>query len=186
MQSTEAYRVVREVVGPWCRVQGFRRTKSAFPGWYKPVTDRFLVFWFQCDKRGWDNFAGSKFTVEFQLGSEPGIGTMRVGENRKRLPQFLDNKELEKMREIQNNVILRLRRPPSNHPALHISPEISAVYLEKFKPDTKPYKSSDDIWLRYYTDRDVKRWAEFVLAQLPLIVARFEVDEDRQEKTDCL
>jgi len=141
-------------------------------GWYKQVHGDILLFWFQYSGDGWDTYAGSKFIVEFQLASEPYIG---VGKNRKRLPCFLNDKQLDEMRGIQNEIIARLSNPPPNHPTLHISADISQLYLAKFKPITEPYKNADDVWLRYYSDSDVRRWAEFVLRQLPLVVAGFEL-----------
>jgi hypothetical protein len=43
-------------------------------------------------------------------------------------------------------------------------------YLGEFKEVARPYRATDDVWLRYWTAEDVKRWAEFLLGVLPRIV----------------
>jgi hypothetical protein len=139
-------------------------------GWHKQVEDKFLVFWFQCSMDGWDEIAGSKFIVEFQLSREPIIG---IGENRQRLPKFLNTTQLDKIWEIQNEIISKLTPPPKDYPALHISADVSEWHLAKFKPIKSKYTNKDDIWLRYKSEDDVKHWANFVLNQLPSIITKF-------------
>ena len=59
--------------------------------WCKPYGDQFLVFWFQCSSDGWDPYAGSQFTVEFQIANRPVLG---LGVNRKRLALLLTEDQL--------------------------------------------------------------------------------------------
>jgi hypothetical protein len=167
MKSTEVYRVIRDILKPWCKVHGFKRTKSGMLGWYKQVEGEFLVFWFQCSMDGWDEIVGSKFIVEFQFANEPVIG---VGKIRKRLPELLEETHLEIVREIQNGIISKLSPPPKDYPVLQISADVTEWYLAKFKPITSRYKNTDDIWLRYKTENDVRQWASFVLDHLPFIL----------------
>jgi hypothetical protein len=173
MKSTETYQVLREVLGPWCKSQAFKRTKGAVLGWVKPVSDEFLVFWCQCSMDGWDSFAGSKFIVEFQRSNKPIIG---VGRERKRIPELLDAGQLDQARRIQNEIILRLQPPAADYYTLHISPSVKDWYLAKFKPVTERYKNTDDIWLQYKTAEDVSKWAQFILELLPTVLARFAPD----------
>ncbi len=175
MKSTETYRVIREILSPWCRSHGFKRTKSGMAGWHRPIDNTFLSFWFQCSMDGWDDFVGSKFIIEFQLSDKPVIGT---GQVRVRLPQVLDVTQLEQVRKIQNDIISGLRPPSGDYYVLHISPEVREWYLDKFKLITLPYTNTSDIWLRYKSEMDVRRWAEFLLIHLPSILSRFAPNWD--------
>ncbi len=170
MKSTEVYRIIRDVIAPWCKTQGFKRTKGGMLGWYKPVGNKFLVFWFQCSMDGWDNFAGSRFVVDTQLSDEPIVGSSI---QHQRLPHFLDDAQLEQVRQIQNMVTERLKAPPETYFVLHISPSVREWYLAKFQPITRKYANTDDIWLRYFFPEDVRRWAEFALDHLPSILESF-------------
>ena len=81
VKSPIVYREIRRVFQPWCRQEGFRRTKSTIAAWYREH-DRavrkhgFLCFWFQVS--AWDN----SLTAEFQLSHEPKMshyGRQRIG-----------------------------------------------------------------------------------------------------------
>ena len=78
--------------------------------WYRPHRDLHIVFWFQVSQDGWDDYEGSKFTVEFQLSAEPIVG--EVSSFRQRLGQFLDDSSREEVRKIQNGIICSLTPPP--------------------------------------------------------------------------
>src|SRR5207247_10335221 len=74
LKSTDVYKEIRRVIGPWAKKQGFTRTTSGMLGWKRPLGNEHLVFWFQCSQSGWDDYAGSKFTVEFQRSETDFIG----------------------------------------------------------------------------------------------------------------
>jgi hypothetical protein len=63
-----------------------------------------MLLWCQCDKWGWDPYAGSSFFVTFQVSEGP---EARSGETR-RLQEFLTDAQLESLRESQNAVIRKL------------------------------------------------------------------------------
>ena len=144
-------------------------------GWYKQVGDRYVVFWLQCSQDGWDTYAGSKFVVEFQFSPSATIGAAGVGCVRERLPHFLSEAELNRARELQNRVIAKLQRPPSDYFVLQMETRVVNWYLEKFEPVHQPYKSTDDIWFRYHDESDVRQWAEFVLNLLPNTIAKLTI-----------
>jgi hypothetical protein len=170
MKSREVYREIREILAPWCKTHGFRRVKSGLLGWYKPVGDEWCLFWFQCSDWGWNDLTGSEFTAEFQLSAAPVIGT---GARRKRLLQLMDVAQLERVRQIQNRVIAGLRLPPEDHPMLRISPHITEWYLSMFQPVTPQTLNPNQLWFRYYTVEDIRRWAAFILDQLPVALRSF-------------
>jgi len=168
MKSTEVYRIARQIIAPWCKEHGFKRTKDGMLGWYKPVGDKFLVFWFQVGTR-WDDLAGSSFIVEFQVSERPLIGD---GLNlRWRLPRFLDEEELERVRRMQNAVIAKLEKPDLSYCISKCGPYQNVInwYLAEFDLVAKTYSQRDDIWLRYKEEKDVERWAEFVKGVLPRV-----------------
>lgn len=43
-------------------------------GFYKKLKSHYLIIWFQCSQDGFDQFAGSKFIVETQIGNTTIIG----------------------------------------------------------------------------------------------------------------
>jgi hypothetical protein len=167
MKSTEVYRLIREVIGPWCKEEGFKRTAGGMLEWHRPHAGQHLVFWFQCGKDGWDPYAGSQFTVEFQVSGDTRPGAAGI---RHRLGYFLSEAEREEIRAIQNTVIAALSPPPRDHLAFGLGSAISEWYSGKFRPVTESYKGMADIWLRYHTPAHVRRWADFVLAVLPRLI----------------
>lgn len=171
MKSIEVYRIAREAFTPWCTAAGFCQTKSNMPGWYKHTDAGYLIFWLQVSQDSWDPYAGSKFVVEFQLAERPEIGH---GQLRLRLPQLLSDPELEEVRRMQNLVIAKLSIPPMDYYAWHINEDVSEAYRRKFEPVAEPYTRSDDVWLRYAEEEDVRLWVQFLLRTLPTVIERFE------------
>lgn len=143
-------------------------------GWYKALAEDFVVFWCQCSTDGWDEYAGSKFVVEFQRSRDPIIGARSA--ERKRLSGLLDGIQLEKARRLQNDVISQLHLPPRSYNFFHTSPAVTDWFLRKFELEAQPYTNSDDVWLRYHQEADVRRWAEFILECLPALLTRFAPD----------
>ena len=169
LYSNDVYRLIREQIGPWAKAQGFTRAKGLL-SWQRPCGEYHLVFWFQVDQHGWDEYAGSSFTVEFQLGREQYAGGTG---KRARLPQFLDADALQELRVIQNEVIESLPRPPQEYLAL-FEPRIQRFMLSQFEPVAAAYSDYRADFLRYYTEDHVQHWASFVLAQLPCCVEEAE------------
>jgi hypothetical protein len=171
VKSSEVYGILRDEVGPWAKAQGFKRGRNVL-SWYRPYDSAHVVFWLQISQDGWDNHAGSKFVVEFQL-SESSEAFAGDASHRKRLAKLLDDGGLKELWEIQNEVILSLRKPPSNHPFLH-SASLRDWYLRKFEPVPERYSQADDVWLRYYSEDDVHRWGQFLLRCLPRCISEMQ------------
>ena len=173
MKSTDVYHTLREIVAPWCKTQGFKPIKAGLLGYYRSRNEGCLVFWFQCGPWGWDNFEGSGFVLEFQVSEHPIIGS---GTKRTRLPLLLNNEQLERLRQLQNQVISRLTPPPQDHPIFRISPEFTQSYLARFRPVAAADLNPGQFWHRYYSVEDVARWGEYILELLPGALKRFELD----------
>jgi hypothetical protein len=171
MKSTDVYAAIKEVIAPWTIANGFKRTKTLL-GWSRPHGSRFLVFWFQCSRDGWDSHAGSKFIAEFQFDStsEPGGAGLRH-----RLPHFLAPPQLEEARQLQNRVISKLEKPAPDHPLVR-DPGLRAWYLAKFEPLAAAPSSRTDFWLRYGDEDDVRHWARFIKTALPEIFGKLAPD----------
>lgn len=171
MKSTEVYRLLRNEIGPWSKEQGFKRGKAML-SWHRPSNGMHVVFWFQVSCDGWDAYAGSQFTVEFQLSREPEVGAPSVC--RQRIAEFLDDNSREEVRKIQNSVVKALPKPPPNHPILQMPENVRKWYIKRFDLMTEPYLPGDDVWFRYHTDVQVQNWGQFVLKNLPVCIRRAE------------
>jgi hypothetical protein len=150
---------------------GFKRQKS-FLSWSRVRNGLNTIMWCQVSRDGWDDYAGSKFVVEFQRseGDEPGMPSSR----RMRLAKLVDDEVREFVRSIQNDVIASLRAPPRQHAPLQVSPEVANWYMKKFEPEQKPYTPLDDLWFRYARPEHVSRWGKLIVQLLPSVVQRVE------------
>ena len=172
MKSAELYRHLRSSLAEWFRAHGFKRAPRAQLGWHADG----VFIWFQCDKWGWDQYAGSSFFVNFQVGgsAEPWNAPTE------RLQHFLTEPELEVMRTLQNDVIRKLRLPPPEYIAAFRAAASKASdpeglvdgLLIPFRPVEEPFRSNQDVSLRYFDGDDVQRWASFLIGVLPSIVDR--------------
>ena len=170
MKSVELYRHLRAGLGEWFRGQGFKKAPRVQLGWH----DGTVFVWFQCDQWGWDQYAGSSFFVNFQVGAspEPWSGPTE------RLQRFLTDLELEELRRLQNEVIRRLRLPPREYieafKAATVKSSDPGLMLDglllQFRPIEQPYRQQQDVSLRYFDPADVQHWASFMLGVLPRIV----------------
>src|SRR5919109_811870 len=146
MKSTEVYKEARQVLAPWCKQQGFKRIPGGMLGWVKHKDNKYVVFWLQCKQSGWDYYAGSSFVVEFQFSPSPRIGAYGADCVRDRLPHFLTEEELGRVREMQNRVIGKLPQPADDYFVLQLEERVVRGYLDMFKPVEQPYAATDDIW----------------------------------------
>ena len=175
MKSTEVYRLLRARLAPTCKALGFRRAEGGMLGWSRSAGEAaHMTFWCQCSQDGWDVYAGSRFTVEFQRSDDPRPGT---GRPRVRFGALLAADERETIRRIQNQVIAALPPPPRDHPLL-AEPSLRAYYAARFVGVAAPYAATDDIWLRYHAPADVERWAELLTDRMPHLVRAFETTSD--------
>jgi hypothetical protein len=164
MKSPEVYRTLRIALAPEFKAAGFNRAKGLL-SWAHRRGERYLVVWCQVSQSGWDSYAGSKFTVELQLSSEPVVGARAV--HRQRLATMLNGIEREELRSIQNGIIDSLEQPPASYPLLHISAAVRIHYLKLFERIEEPYGERDDVWLRYKNRQHVAEWAQFIIRILP-------------------
>ncbi|HEY1707716.1 MAG TPA: hypothetical protein VGG10_05590 [Rhizomicrobium sp.] len=170
MKSPEVYRVLKLYLAEPLKALGFKRAKGLL-SWARPQDDRYLIFWCQISLDGWDNYAGSKFTAEFQLSDEAIVSARSI--RRERLPRMLDDLGREELRAIQNRVITSLHRPPPHHPSLQIE-QLRDYHFKKFQRIDQPYGEREDIWLRYATEEHVQQWSRFIIGFLPTCLRQTE------------
>jgi hypothetical protein len=171
MKSTEVYAILKSRIAGELKSLGFKREKS-FLSWSRQHGDLYTVLWCQVSQDGWDEYAGSRFTVEIQRSAESVVGS--VTQQRKRIGKLLSRTQREEIRHIQNDVIANLQRPLKNHPFLAVSPDASKWYLAKFEQDETPYPENHDIWFRYARAADVERWAAYLVKVIPECVELME------------
>jgi hypothetical protein len=157
MKSTEVYSLLRHQLAGELKSLGFRREKS-FLSWSRHKDNLYTVLWCQVSQDGWDEYAGSKFTVEFQRSAESVVGSRYI--QRKRIGKLLS--------------VASLRKPPKNHPVLSVSPELTKSYLAKFEQDLDPYARTQDIWFRYARPEHVDAWAAFLIRAISQCVEAIE------------
>lgn len=58
--------------------------------------------------------------------------------------------EREEIREIQNNVIASLHRPPKNYALPNVCEEVSILYLKGFESLDQPYGEGDHIAVTFH------------------------------------
>jgi hypothetical protein len=171
MKSTEVYASIRKEVAPLFKSLGFERGKALL-SWVRQQDARYTVVWCQVSRDGWDEYAGSRFVVELQRSDSEKPGALPS--TRRRIAKLLTDDQRDEVWRLQNQVISTLAHPPPECPSLHISPEVTRWYLEKFGRVPIRYQAADDVWLRYAKPAHVKAWAELLLRVLPGCIAAIE------------
>jgi hypothetical protein len=171
MKSPKVYAAIRDGLGPSLKSLGFKREK-AFLSWSRQHDGQHTVVWCQVSRDGWDDYAGSKFVAEFQRSESAEAGT--PSSTRARLAEFLTDDQRAEVWRLQGRVIASLGRPPQTHPMLHVSPEVTRWYLEKFEPLRGPYSPGEDLWLQYAKPEHVQMWADFLRRVVPGCVEGIE------------
>lgn len=168
MKSTEAYKEIREVIEPWCKMNGFKRLRSSIRAWYKPIDERFLILWFEVSKYGWIEGIGSSFYVGFQLSKSKELYSNSQGTFSKRLPVFLTSEEVEVFRKFRDEIVASL-------PLLPAASDLESIRELDLKNEDYNYDNKGDIWCRYYTAKDVNHWASLILPIISRVVSKLSI-----------
>jgi hypothetical protein len=171
LKSTDVYSILRSEMASTMKVLGFRRQR-AFLSWSRQTDGLNTVVWCQVSRDGWDQYAGSKFVLEFQRseGNEPGM----PAKVRARFAKLVGPEIREEVRALQNEVISSLQRPPSNYATLHVSPEITRWYMQQFERENNAFGAGEDLWFRYAAPAHVQRWAQLIVRHLPILLQHVE------------
>lgn len=174
MKSTEVYKEINSLVFPTLQSYGFKKTKSGMLGFYKKLKSHYLIIWFQCSRDGFDQFAGSKFIVETQIGNIAEIGG---GLHRHRIPYFLTESELDSIKKTENAIKDKLPKPTKSHFIFTMSEDVQKWYKKKFEKDNTAYANSSDIWFIYFDTSDIQRWVRILVPIIDRIIVDYEKSE---------
>jgi hypothetical protein len=163
MTASEAYKLLRSVVGPWYKRNGFRLARG-YLTYQKPLGGRHFNVRWQCNSHGWDKHKGSSFAVFVGFTDDEDADCAPL----QRLTEYLTPEQLELVRARQNRVLASIPQPPPEHIGMMVAafeksfrdpqPYID-IYLEGWRPVTRPYIRADDIWFRYFSQAHVRAWA---------------------------
>lgn len=174
MKAKELYRVLQTELGPSLEKSGFRKQRSSRLTYQRLVGDSYHTVWFQCDKYGWDSYAGGSFFVNFTVSRSADVDA--VDRREERLNYFLTDSELVRAREYRDEVVARIPKPPESYfEALEAAFAKSADSASSlvmtvrgyFEPEPMPYRRNQDFDLRYWQPEDVKGWASLIESVLP-------------------
>ena len=101
MKSPEVYATTNELA-PMLKSLGFKREKASL-SWSREYDGQHTVMWCQVSRDGWDEYADSKFVIEFQRSSSGVAGAPAT--YRERITKLLSNAQREEVRRFQNAVI---------------------------------------------------------------------------------
>ena len=167
------YGMLRDALAAELKAAGFLRLKAGVLGWTRLIGKESLTFWFQCDKWGWDNAFGSRFTLEFQLARSPVAGATGNFNKRFRFAQLLTSEELETVRSMNNSVKSSLEEPKPGHPIFYLGPEGQKAIRQDYELTVQPYRADEDVWLNYFTSEQVAEWAAFFKSRILRMATEF-------------
>lgn len=183
MKAKELYRELEKGLGSWLIAHGFRKQRASRLTFQRLVEGKYQSVWFQCDKYGWDSYAGGEFFANFTVSEspDPESGARRD----ERLNYFLTDIELARARKFRDEIVERIPRPPESYFAnleaafsRSVTPESAASLIQtvrdRFEPEPMPYRRNQDFRMRYWKPEDVAGWAEFIVAVLPRAIEEMQ------------
>jgi len=146
------YRVLRGELAPWLQERQFKRQGSSGLVLVRALKAMNQVLWFQCDRRGWDPYAGSSFFVNLGLSPTP----VANFDNSVRLNELLTDDELALALDYHNAIVQRLRPPPESYFTMmagQFSRYPSGAGMlqalrDQFQPRREPFQRNQDFSLR--------------------------------------
>jgi hypothetical protein len=139
--------------------------------WRRVKPDRLQAIEFQFDKNGWDQFLGSKFTLNFEeryLNPEFPSRAARLG-------YLLEGHDLlGQMRKINDDIYKSF--PESE--VRSVMDDLAASAIPVVSEVENVNLVGEDLWLSYYNEMHVSQWRDFFAQSLPAII---EIFSDRIE-----
>ena len=180
MKADEVYRILRQELEPNFQALGCKRMRASRLTFRRQLGAYYHHIWFQCDRWGWDAFAGSSFFVSFSVSAAP--EPEKPDRREERLNLFLTDAELEEARALRDRIVARIPRPPESYFALFEEharkypdgPGTLETVRSWFEPADLPYRRHQDFGLRYFHPGDLAEWAAFIAPVLPRAVAAME------------
>lgn len=166
ISSRDLYKKMNEHLSVELKNRGYQRAKGGVLGWCKPCGNNYIVFWFQCDKWGWDESWGSSFTIEFQISSSKEIAAGSFTE-RERMTRMLGDHDLELMRQ-RNDAVIKSTDGFKQNFLKTMEMDGLIIPISGKMVSTEPYQRNCDYWFNYYTYDDVEFWSKFFVERVDL------------------
>jgi hypothetical protein len=182
MKAAELYQLLAATLRPSLVGRGFKKLRGSRLAFQRVARDTYQTVWFQCDKYGWDAYAGSRFFVGFTVSESPTYDT--GGHRDEGLFFFLTDAELAGARDFRDSVVARIPRPPAAYfdafekqlerrtPA--DAEAMLAAIRAQFEPEPIPYRRHQDVGMRYWLPTDVTWWATLIESILPRAIERMD------------
>ncbi len=176
MKARDLYRVLQTELGPTLEKSGFRKQRRSRLTYQRLVGQTYQTVWFQCDKYGWDSYAGGSFFANFTVSGSSDVEA--VDRREERLNYFLTDPELIRARKYSDEIVQRIPKPPESYfETLHAgfakstsadsASSLIATVRGYFEPEPIPYRRNQDFALRYWQPDDAKGWAVLIESVLP-------------------
>jgi hypothetical protein len=183
LKARDLYRVLQTELQSSLEKSGFRKVRSSRLTYQRPAGDIYQTIWFQCDKYGWDAYAGSSFFVNFTVSGSPEVDA--IDRREERLNYFLTDAELVRAREFHDEVVARIPKPPESYFAMLEAAFAKSVSADSasslvttvrgyFEPEPIPYRRNQDFSLRYWEPEDVRGWAALIAPVIPRAVDQMQ------------
>ena len=183
MKANELYKLLEKRLRPLLGERDFKKQRKSRLTFQRLVGDKYQSVWFQCDKWGWDAYAGSSFFVNFTVSATPDVEGIQRREER--LNFFLTDEELERARAYRDKLVSNIPKPPESYFdeleagfARSVGPESAASLIQtvrdQFEPEPLPYRRNQDFGLRYWSPADVEGWASFIAPVLPRAIQQMQ------------
>lgn len=170
--SKDLYKKIRENLATELSARGYKRTRDGMLGWYKPLKSEYILFWFQCDKWGWDEDWGSSFTIEFQVSNSTKIAYGNVLK-RNRVPYMLIDSDLEIMRK-ENNQVIESTNGYKNKLQMYAYDDNEKILIIGKDTSKTSYDKNHDHWFEYYTYQDIDFWSSYFIERLDYLINYME------------
>jgi hypothetical protein len=176
MKANDVYRLLAIELDAVAHAQGFRKIRGSRLAYQRATAGAYQTIWFQCDRQGWDQYAGSRFFANFTVST---ARTYDVGGRHEGLFYFLSDTELEGARDFRDSVVRRIPRPPESYFEMlreqfaryPDGSEMVAALRAQFEPEPIPYRRNQDAGMRYWLPTDVQWWGRLIASTFPRILA---------------
>ena len=182
MKAAEVYRLLAAELRDPLLARGFKKVRGSRLAFQRLVQGTYQTVWFQCDKHGWDSFAGSRFFANFTTRDTPTYDT--PGRHDQGLFFFLTDAELAGARDFRDSVVARIPRPPASYFAMFEAElerrnssdaeGLMATIRAQFEPESTPYRRHQDVGMRYWLPEDVTWWARLIVSVLPRAIEQMD------------
>lgn len=182
MKAKELYRELETHLGPAMVRHGFKKRRASRLTFQRVLDGKYHSVWFQCDKYGWDAYAGGEFFVNFTVSETP--DPEGVNRRDERINHFLSDIELARARQLRNDIVERIPKPPPMYfenlraafakAGVESANSLIKTVFDRFAPETAPYRRNQDFRLRYWKPNDVAEWAGFIEAVIPRALEEME------------